>query len=188
MELARSPVSRPGTGELTTIFARNPLAGWLICHFGLCEPLMNHDTDRSVRQTSLLYHTSLIFSYTSLWPGQCLGPGAAPQEEVRHHAAAIFSIAESVMAQSKENCWRSVTFPVFLAGSVTSSSDLKVIALDMLSRLEVREIGRNATSIRYLFQVVYERQMQQSQGVGHPGSADWMEILAEHGLSLVASA
>ncbi|KAL5685084.1 hypothetical protein EMGR_004653 [Emarellia grisea] len=139
-------------------------------------------------QTSLLYHTSLIFSYTSLWPGQCLGPGAAPQEEVRHHAAAIFSIAESVMAQSKENCWRSVTFPVFLAGSVTSSSDLKVIALDMLSRLEVREIGRNATSIRYLFQVVYERQMQQSQGVGHPGSADWMEILAEHGLSLVASA
>ncbi|GFF27933.1 hypothetical protein IFM58399_01840 [Aspergillus lentulus] len=139
-------------------------------------------------QTSLLYHTSLLFSYTSLWPGQCFGPGAAPQEEVRHHAAAVFSIAESVIAQSKENCWRSVAFPVFLAGSVTPSSDLKVIALDMLSRLEVHEIGRNATSIRYLFQVVYERQMQQSQDVGHPGSADWMEILAEHGLPLVASA
>ncbi|KAG2025665.1 hypothetical protein GB937_002385 [Aspergillus fischeri] len=138
-------------------------------------------------QTSLLYHTSLLFSYTSLWPGQCFGLGAAPQEEVRHHAAAVFSIAESVMAQSKENCWRSVTFPVFLAGSVTPSSDLKVIALDMLSRLEVQEIGCNATSIRYLFQVVYERQMQQSRGVGHPGSADWREILAEHGLPLVAS-
>ncbi|KAF4231628.1 hypothetical protein CNMCM6457_005251 [Aspergillus fumigatiaffinis] len=137
-------------------------------------------------QTSLLYHTSFLFSYTSLWPGQCFGPGAAPQE-VRHHATAIFSIAGSMMAQSKENCWRSVTFPVFLAGSVTPSSDLKLIALDMLSRLEVQEIGRNATSIRYLFQVVYERQMQQSQGVGHPGSADWMEILAEHGLPLVAS-
>ncbi|GAQ03482.1 hypothetical protein ALT_0803 [Aspergillus lentulus] len=138
-------------------------------------------------QTSLLYHTSLLFSYTSLWPGQCFGPGAAPQE-VRHHAATVFSIAESVIAQSKENCWRSVAFPVFLAGSVTPSSDLKVIALDMLSRLEAQEIGRNATSIRYLFQVVYERQMQQSQDVGHPGSADWMEILAEHGLPLVASA
>ncbi|KAF7181707.1 hypothetical protein CNMCM7691_001004 [Aspergillus felis] len=136
-------------------------------------------------QTSLLYHTSLLFSYTSLWPGQCFGPGAASQEEVRHHAAAVFSIAESVMAQSKENGWRSVTFPIFLAGSVTPSSDLKAIALDMLSRLEAQEIGCNATSIRYLFQVVYERQMQQSQGVGHPGSADWVEILAEHGLSLV---
>ncbi|PKX95730.1 uncharacterized protein P174DRAFT_459233 [Aspergillus novofumigatus IBT 16806] len=138
-------------------------------------------------QTSLLYHTSFLFSYTSLWPGQCFGPGAAPHEEVRHHATAVFSVAESVMAQSKENGWRSVTFPVFLAGSVTPSSDLKVIALDILSRLEAHEIGRNATSVRYLFQVVYERQMQQSQGVGHPGSADWMEILAEHGLPLVAS-
>ncbi|GFF49318.1 hypothetical protein IFM46972_08771 [Aspergillus udagawae] len=136
-------------------------------------------------QTSLLYHTSLLFSYTSLWPGQSFGLGAAPQEEIRHHAAAVFSVAESVMAQSKGNDWRSVTFPVFLAGSATPSSDLKVIALDMLSRLEAQEIGRNATSIRYLFQVVYERQTQQSQGVGHPGSADWIEILAEHGLSLV---
>jgi hypothetical protein len=132
-----------------------------------------------------LYHTSLLFSYTSLWPGQSFGLGAAPQEEIRHHAAAVFSVAESVMAQSKGNDWCSVTFPVFLAGSATPSSDLKVIALNMLSRLEAQEIGRNATSIRYLFQVVYERQMQQSHGVGHPGSADWIEILAEHGLSLV---
>ncbi|RHZ62670.1 uncharacterized protein CDV56_107867 [Aspergillus thermomutatus] len=136
-------------------------------------------------QSSLLYHTSLLVSYTSLWPGQRFGPGAAPQEEVRHHAAAVFSVAESVMAQSKANGWRSVTFPVFLAGSVTPSSDLKVMALEMLSRLEAQEIGRNATTIRYLLQVVYERQMQQSRGVGHPGSADWIEVLAEHGLPLV---
>ncbi|RHZ68851.1 hypothetical protein CDV55_106546 [Aspergillus turcosus] len=138
-------------------------------------------------QTSLLYHTSLLFSYTSLWPGQRFGPGAAPQEEVRHHAAAVFSVAEAVMAQNKENGWRSVTFPVFLAGSVTPSSDLKVRALDMLSRLEAQEIGRNATTIRYLFQVVYEGQMQQSLGVGGPGSADWIEILAEHDIQGIST-
>ncbi|EAW11142.1 uncharacterized protein ACLA_088310 [Aspergillus clavatus NRRL 1] len=138
-----------------------------------------------LRQSSLLFHTSLLFSHTSLWPGQHLGREAASEEEIHHHAIAILNLAESTMARGKEIGRRFVTFPLFLAGSTVSSSDVKSMVLEMLSGLEAEEFGRNAATTRYILQVVYERQMQQSQDGGPVWGIDWTDLLAAHGLPLV---
>lgn len=114
-----------------------------------------------------------------------MGREAASEEEIHHHAIAILNLAESTMARGKEIGRRFVTFPLFLAGSTVSSSDVKSMVLEMLSGLEAEEFGRNAATTRYILQVVYERQMQQSQDGGPVWGIDWTDLLAAHGLPLV---
>ncbi|OOF96931.1 hypothetical protein ASPCADRAFT_165160 [Aspergillus carbonarius ITEM 5010] len=99
-----------------------------------------------LQQLAILFHTCLLFSSTSLWPGQRLEPGAASDEEVHHHAAQILQIVSAMIEKGREGDRRYTAFPIFLAGAVSPSSGLKMMALELLSNLEDHEIGYNAAT------------------------------------------
>lgn len=119
-----------------------------------------------------------------MWPGQRMAPGSASDEMIRHHATVILQVAESIVNTGRFDL-RFIIFPLFMAGTATSSGDQKMLAMDLISNMEKEGLGRNATTIRQVLQIVYERQTQQFMTVGHPLNVDWAEIMVEQGLQVV---
>ncbi|KAL1987628.1 hypothetical protein VTN96DRAFT_2869 [Rasamsonia emersonii] len=131
-----------------------------------------------------LYHACLIYSYTSMWPGQRMAPDSASDEVIGHHAAVILQVAENIVNTGRFDL-RFIIFPLFMAGTATSSGDQKMLAMDLMSSMEKEGLGRNATTTRNLLQIVYERQTLQFMTVGHSLNVDWAEIMMEQGLQVV---
>ncbi|PWY76178.1 hypothetical protein BO70DRAFT_363739 [Aspergillus heteromorphus CBS 117.55] len=138
-----------------------------------------------LQQLSILFHTCLLLSYTSLWPGQRLEPGTAPEEEINHHAARILQMASTIIDRGRAGDRWFITFPTFLSGAITASSGLKMMALELLSNIEENEVGYSASTTCQMLQAVYERQIQHSGRGGHALEMDWIDVLAEHGFQLV---
>lgn len=138
------------------------------------------------RQASTMFHVFLLYSLTSLWPGQrLLRSGTSTEEEIHHHAAAILRIAEDIIRLGRFDR-RFVIFPIFLAGATADfSSGLKDLATDLIFKLEQQGMGRNASTARLLLQIVYDRQAQQSIHAGHTPDVDWIDIMHEHEFQLV---
>ncbi|KAF9886200.1 hypothetical protein FE257_011923 [Aspergillus nanangensis] len=132
-----------------------------------------------LQQVILLFHTALLFSYTSLWPRQRLEPRHAPEEEIHHHATTVLQLAETMIPSERESQRHLLNFPVFLAGAVAASSGLKIRAWQLLSNVEEEEIGYHASTSNYLLQLVYERQMQHTGTGGEAFWIDWVELIAE---------
>ncbi|KAL4896413.1 putative Zn(II)2Cys6 transcription factor [Aspergillus ambiguus] len=130
-----------------------------------------------LQQVTLLFHTALLFSYTSLWPRQRLEVGNGSEEEIHHHATMILQLADTMVSRDGECGRQLVAFPMFLAGAVAASSGLKIRAWQLLSSLEEEEMGYNASTTNYLLQLVYERQMQHSRDGSEAFWIDWMELV-----------
>ncbi|XHG05253.1 hypothetical protein AWENTII_008493 [Aspergillus wentii] len=138
-----------------------------------------------LQQSSALLHTALLFSHTSMWPGQHLGPEAFPEDNIYPHVTAILQIAESAIAEAGGAGQRFVTFPLFLAGAVTTSHEQKMVAMELLSNMTREEMGYNAATTRYILQVVYEQQAQRLMSAGHALNVDWVDIMDQHDLQVV---
>ncbi|KAF7597422.1 hypothetical protein BBP40_003669 [Aspergillus hancockii] len=155
---------------------------WVDNHATLPKQLQS-----SLQQVFLLFHTSLLFYHTSMWPKQSIGLEESLEETAHHHATMILQHAEDMVLKNPDSPQHFIIFPLFLAGATARSSALKVKAWELLSNLEESEVGYNASTTCYMLQVVYERQMQQSSNGG--GSflwVDWVELLAERGFRLVS--
>ncbi|GKZ35312.1 hypothetical protein AbraIFM66950_005907 [Aspergillus brasiliensis] len=138
-----------------------------------------------LQSLAILYHTCLLFSSTSLWPGQRLESAGASDDEIHHHALRILQIVSGIVEKGREGDRRFIAFPLFLAGAVAPTSGLKMMALELLSNLEDGEIGYNSAITCQMLQVFFERQIQHSQRGGHALEVEWVEVLAEHGRPLV---
>ncbi|KAJ9294772.1 transcriptional regulator family: Fungal Specific TF [Paecilomyces variotii] len=136
------------------------------------------------QQSISLYHACVLFSYTSMWPGQRLGPEGSPDEELMRHSAAILRIAESIIRAGRFDL-RFIIFPLFTVGVSTPSGSQKMMALDFISSMERAGVGRNATTTRHILQIVYERQTQQLIAMGHSFHLYWVDIMIEQGLQVV---
>ncbi|KAE8376837.1 hypothetical protein BDV26DRAFT_228048 [Aspergillus bertholletiae] len=139
-----------------------------------------------LEQIKLLFHTSLLFYYTSTSPGQSNGLGEIPKQKVHHHSTTILQHAEAMIVKSPGSPQHSIIFPLFLAGVAAETIDLKVKAWELLSNLEENEIGYNASTTCHMLQLVYEYQMQRSGNGTRPFPwIDWIGFLAERGFRLV---
>ncbi|KAL1965612.1 hypothetical protein VTN77DRAFT_5289 [Rasamsonia byssochlamydoides] len=152
----------------------------------LCQHMNNFpQRPRELLQNALtLYHACLIYSYTSMWPGQRRALNSASNELIGHHAAVILQVAESIVNAGRFDL-RFIIFPLFMAGMATSSGGQKMIAMDLISSMEKEGVGRNATTTRHVLQIVYERQTQRFMTVGHSLDVDWTEAMIEQGLQVV---
>ncbi|KAE8389980.1 hypothetical protein BDV23DRAFT_156080 [Aspergillus alliaceus] len=167
-------------GELKRLWESPDVLFWNENRSRLSKKLQN-----ILEQAHLLFHTSLLFYFTSMWPRQNIGLEVFPERKVHHHATMVLQHAESMICKSQGNHF--MTFPLFLAGAAAGSSDLKVKAWELLSNLEESEIGYNVSTTCYILQLVYERQMQQSRNGGASFlEVDWVELLAERGYRLVS--
>lgn len=101
-----------------------------------------------------------------------------------HHVSGILQVAECIVNAGRLDL-RFIVFPIFMAGVASSSGAQKMMAMDLLSNMERDGVGRNASTIRQLLQIVYERQTQQFMMMGHPLDVDWAGMMVEHGLQVV---
>lgn len=126
----------------------------------------------------------MLFSYTSLWNEQLLGPEGASDEIIAHHANSIFHIAGTIVHSSQFDL-RFIIFPLFIAGVSTSSADQKMMAMDLICSMEKQGIGRNATTIRHLLQMVYQAQTEELMTLGHPARVGWSDVMSQQGIQIV---
>ncbi|KAL3441153.1 hypothetical protein BJX65DRAFT_259494 [Aspergillus insuetus] len=132
------------------------------------------------QQLSVLFHTSLLFSYTSVWRGQCLQSGLEHEKEIQHHAEATLQLAKRMIAHGHNSGPLFLTFPLFLSGAISSSNGPKVMALELLSNIGESELGYDAATSSSMLRVVCETQAQ-----GYMQHIDWREVIANHGFRLV---
>lgn len=126
----------------------------------------------------------MLFSYTSLWNGQLLGPEGASNESIAHHTNNIFHIAETIVHSSQFDL-RFIIFPLFIAGVSTSSAGQKMMAMDLICSMEKQGIGRNATTTRHLLQMVYQAQTEQLMTVGHSANVRWSDVMIQQWIQIV---
>lgn len=135
-------------------------------------------------QALTLYHSCMIYSYTSMWPGQRLAPDSVSDDVIGHHASIILQVAETIVDAERFDL-RFVVFPLFMAGMATASGGQKMVAMDLMSSMEREGVGRNATTTRHLLQSVYDQQTQEFMTIGHSLHVDWATVMAEQGLQVV---
>jgi hypothetical protein len=70
-------------------------------------------------------------------------------------------------------------FPIFLAGFASNRGEDKVLALEVLRDVEKTSATRDATTIRQLLQIVYQRQEQSMRRLGSPWAVDWKSVMQE---------
>ncbi|RAL08678.1 uncharacterized protein BO97DRAFT_437458 [Aspergillus homomorphus CBS 101889] len=146
-------------------------------------PRRSHDL---LQQISILFHTCILFSFTSVYPGQRLGSCGVSEETVHHHATIILQISSTLLSRDRRGDKQLIIFPLFLSGAVAASSSLKMMALELLSGLEETDVGSSAATACHILQVIYERQIQHSSRGEHAQEFSWVEVLSEHGLQLVS--
>ncbi|KAL2386352.1 hypothetical protein RJZ90_000748 [Blastomyces dermatitidis] len=161
---------------------------WVTSNLSVLEQQMDLLPSRSkemLQHSTTLFHASLIYSYTSMWPGQCIETGGGPALEISQRTTAILHVASSIVHAGRFDL-RFIVFPLFMAGVASSSSSQKMLALDLLSSIEGNEsVGRNVTTTRHVLQIVYQRQTEGYMRKGHALDVDWVEIMIEQGLQMV---
>ncbi|KAA8652261.1 fungal specific transcription factor domain-containing protein [Aspergillus tanneri] len=137
-----------------------------------------------LQQSQVLFHTTLLLSYISLWPGQRTGRETSSTDgdgEAQYQASVILHLAEDMILPAHESGRHVIIFPIFLAGTVARSSGLKIRAWELLSSLEEEEMGYHASSTCHQLQLVYEQQMQQTWDGSETPWIDCVELLGERG-------
>ncbi|KAL5333749.1 hypothetical protein BJX70DRAFT_391932 [Aspergillus crustosus] len=102
-----------------------------------------------------------------------------PQQSQHSFQQAIYQFAKGTPSRHSGPLF--INFPLFLAGAVTSSNRVKMMALEMLSNLGGAELGYETSTISSLLQIVCEAQFQHSRDGGHVREIDWMDLLVTHG-------
>ncbi|KAI9832370.1 MAG: hypothetical protein M1819_004358 [Sarea resinae] len=140
------------------------------------QVLLNH--------TYTLYRVCLIYSHTSMWSSQRLDTDGDAKGEIDRCVSELLRQAQFVVDRQRyEFKW--IICALFMAGFAASSTEKKMLALDLIRSLENEDVGRNAMIARYLLQEVHERQNQNFVAFGHSFHVDWMDVMAGTDLRII---
>lgn len=131
----------------------------------------------------LMYRSSLVFSYVSMWVRQRLAAGAHDREEVEKLASEIVDLCRLIVQQRRFEK-RFAVFPLFIAGYSSTDQGKKMEALEYLHAMEAGMLGRNTKTLAYLLEVVYERQ-RAARTMEAMLAICWKEVMKELGLYMV---
>ena len=138
-------------------------------------------------QALVLYQAAVIYSRTSMFPGQSRIPIAnqqAVRADTERRINLIFTVAgQHIQAGQQDN--RSTIFAVFIAGIATSFPDAKVHAIDLIKAFEGTGIGQNTYRTRQLLVAVCEEQRRHLVVGGNMEGVDWLVFARERGLTVV---
>lgn len=135
----------------------------------------------------VLYHAAVIYSRTSMFPGQRRIPVANQQDinaDTERRVASIISIAASQL-ERRQLDRRHIIFPLFMAGFVTTHPDAKIQALDIIKAYEGTGIGQNTYRTRRLLTAVYEEQRRMAEAGRRIEDVDWPAVAKERSLTVV---
>ena len=119
-----------------------------------------------------------------MWPSQRAETSRPIESEIDHCVSAILKVAQGFVSRDRLE-FRFVIFPLFMAGFASSTLEPKMLALDLLRTFEETSLAPNASSIRQLLQLVYQRQEQSLLSTGLALHVDWVEVMVENHLQVV---
>lgn len=135
----------------------------------------------------LLYQAAIIYSRTSMFPGQGLIPTAnqaAFAADTGSRVSHIFTLAMSILANGELDR-REVVFPIFMAGVATNNPNAKAKAIDLLKSYEGHGIGQNTNVVRRLLVAVCEEQNRRVAAGRRMEEVEWLRFGKERGMSVV---
>lgn len=135
----------------------------------------------------VLYQTAVIYSRTSMFPGQRNIPVANQADihaDTERRCIAILTLASAHLG-SDLNERRHMVFPLFMAGVATTQPDAKIQTLDIIKAMERGGIGQNTYRTRQLLATVYEEQRKVYSFSGRMEQVDWLVLARDRGLSIV---
>ncbi|EXJ76002.1 uncharacterized protein A1O5_00510 [Cladophialophora psammophila CBS 110553] len=131
-----------------------------------------------------LYRACIIYSHTSMWPGQRLETSPDYDTEIAVASSQILQMASKALAEDRSYC-RYLVFPVFMAGFVATDGAHRMHAVDLLREMEKTSIGRNTMTTRKALAAVYEKQNERFMNTGQSLDVDWMHVMVQEGLLVV---
>ncbi|KIW98855.1 uncharacterized protein Z519_00518 [Cladophialophora bantiana CBS 173.52] len=131
-----------------------------------------------------LYRACIIYSHTSMWPGQRLETSPDYDTEIAVASSQILQMASKALAEDRSYC-RYLVFPVFMAGFVATDGAHRMHAVDLLREMEKSSIGRNTMTTRKALAAVYEKQNERFMNTGQSLDVDWMHVMVQEGLLVV---
>jgi len=144
-------------------------------------------TANAVLQAFLLYQAAIIYSRTSMFPGQGLIPianQAAFAADTGSRVSHILTLTMSIFANGELDR-REVVFPVFMAGVATNNLNAKAKAIELLKSYEGHGIGQNTSVVRRLLAAVCDEQNRRVSAGRRMEEVDWLRFGRERGLSVV---
>lgn len=135
-------------------------------------------------RASCLCWACLIYSHTSMWPGQRLETGAEFDVEIAIAASEILSTAQKIVTAGRFEL-RFIVFPVFVAGYASTDGNRKMIAVELLRTLERESVGASITLTRRTLETVYHRQNTRFLLNGQDRDVEWMEVLVEQRVEVI---
>ena len=133
---------------------------------------------------STLYRACMVFSHVSMWPAQRLDTGPEFDAEVAICASEILITAQRTVEEDQLKS-RFTAFPLFMAGFASSDGNQKMMAMELLRRLEEKSIGSNTTATRRVLGMVYERQTSRFMVSGQDRDVCWRDVMVEQGLQVI---
>ena len=133
---------------------------------------------------SSLYRACIIYSHTSMWPLQRLETGPEFDLEIAHAASEILVTAERIVNEGRFES-RFIIFPLFMAGFANTDGSQKMMALDLMERMEDMSIGSNTRAVRRALGVIFETQNMLFRNTGTDITVSWMDCMIQQGLGVV---
>jgi hypothetical protein len=131
-----------------------------------------------------LYRACIIYSHTSMWPGQRLETSPDYDTEIAVASNQILHMTRKALAEDRSYC-RYLVFPCFMAGFASTDGGQRMQALDLIRAMEKTSIGRNTTVTRKALAAVYEKQNERFMNTGQSLDVDWMTVMKEQDLMVV---
>jgi hypothetical protein len=138
-------------------------------------------------QATMLFQAIILYSRTSIFPGQRLIPVANQiniTNDSNNRATHILNTASSLLAAGELER-RDAVFPIFMAGVASALGDSKLQAIDQLKAFERHGIGQNTMVVRKLLVGVCQEQSRRVSVGGRAEEVDWLTYGKELGLSVV---
>src|SRR5271156_2543383 len=115
----------------------------------------------------------IIYTHTSMYPGQMTDRGPDYDADVPACATEIIEIGRQIVAEERWDC-RYITFGLFMAGFASTNLAEKALAFDLFDLVEQHCFGGNTTVMKQFLSTIYARQ-QDADRSGRPLEIYWIE-------------
>lgn len=132
-----------------------------------------------------LYRACIIYSHTSMWRGQRLETSPDYDTEIAVASSQILGTASRMLERAGGLDTRFLVFPIFIAGMASPEGAQKMLAADLLERMERKAIGRNTVATRKGLERVYEVQNERFMTTGQSLDVDWWDVVKGGGALIV---
>lgn len=139
---------------------------------------------RLFEHAQTLYRACIIYSHTSMWSTQRLETPPEYDTEISVAANQILAATARLLDQAQTDA-RFLVFPTFIAGFACHDGGQKILALELIDRLDKTSIGRNTGAARKALERIYQRQNERFMTTGQSLDVDWLDVLQEERITIV---